>query len=315
MNTLERKAKISSLLDDLYTTRTREIDIIEQLKELTHITTEENNYWRPGINEEYWSMNPNGRVLKDFYQGFGSEIDRFHIGNMFKTKEEALSQVERLKILTKLKHFSREFEYASSNFRLNYSIKDNEFVYQNYPYQKSQGALYFESEERLKQAVKLIGEETIKKYLFGIEYICEEKLHNEELTNFRIEDILLFPETDEEYWFIYSFGEIDNEKWLDFQVDKDRLYIGNVFKSEEEAKFQVEKLKVLAELRRYSREFKYGSANFCLHSYGTHDEFVYNNYSYQKCQGALYFESEEVLKDAIRKVGEERIKRYLFGIE
>ena len=162
MNTLERKAKINSLLDDLYTTRTREIDIIEQLKELTHITTEENNYWRPGINEEYWSMNPNGRVLKDFYQGFGSEIDRFSIGNMFKTKEEALSQVERLKILTKLKHFSNEFKYGSANFCLHSYGAHDEFVYNNYSYQKCQGALYFESEEVLKDAIRKVGEERLK---------------------------------------------------------------------------------------------------------------------------------------------------------
>ncbi len=41
-----------------------------------------------------------------------------------------------------------------------------------------------------------------------------------------------------------------------------RLSLGTVYLTEEEAKFALEKMKVIAELKRYSREFVVGDDNF-----------------------------------------------------
>ena len=138
----------------------------------------------------------------------------------------------------------------------------------------------------------------------------------EELKNVKIEeDGVWKPKLYEEYWFIDDFGKVYKDTWDCSYADNIRFNIGNVFRKEEEAKHEVERRKVLIELKQFSREFKYGFSNFCLHSYGEYNEFVYQNFPYQKSLGALYFESKEILKQAIEKVGEERIKKYLFGVE
>ena len=76
----------------------------------------------------------------------------------------------------------------------------------------------------------------------------------EELKNVNIEeDGVWKPENDEDYWFISSYAELYRVEWTDYSSDKDRLSIGNVFRTEEEAEFQIEKLKVLAELKSKNR--------------------------------------------------------------
>ena len=60
-----------------------------------------------------------------------------------------------------------------------------------------------------------------------------------------------FPQDGDKYWYIKTTGDILHEIWGDFRFEKDMLEIGNVFKTEEEAKFAVEKLKAEAELRKH----------------------------------------------------------------
>ena len=60
-----------------------------------------------------------------------------------------------------------------------------------------------------------------------------------------------FPQDGDEYWYLDTTGDILHEIWGDFRFEKDMLEIGNVFKTEEEAKFAVEKLKAEAELRKH----------------------------------------------------------------
>lgn len=59
-----------------------------------------------------------------------------------------------------------------------------------------------------------------------------------------------FPQDGDEYWYIDTTGDILHEIWGDFRFEKDMLEIGNVFKTEEKAKFAVEKMKAEAELRK-----------------------------------------------------------------
>lgn len=80
------------------------------------------------------------------------------------------------------------------------------------------------------------------------------------------------------------------------------------------AEFAVEKLKVEAELRKYSRTFKHGGDNYTLNF--NHDKgkivHVYASESYEEL-GSLYFESRDKAQQAIDEVGEDRIKRSIFS--
>lgn len=124
---------------------------------------------------------------------------------------------------------------------------------------------------------------------------------------------------DDEYYFIGTAGSINHDTENVVALDDLRYAIGNYFKTEEQAEFEVERLKVIAELREWatpisefncedSRKKKYVIVNINKgeNSYLAVD-FFYTN---QVCD--LCFQSEEVAKSAIESVGEDRIIKYFF---
>ena len=124
-----------------------------------------------------------------------------------------------------------------------------------------------------------------------------------------------FPQDGDEYWYISLFGSILSEEWIGDPSEKRVLEVGNVYKTEQQARFALEKLKVEAELRKFSRPFEYGKFNYCLLFDIDGNNFRTDVTSYCPSQGATYFESEEKAREAIKSVGEERIKKYIFGVE
>ena len=121
------------------------------------------------------------------------------------------------------------------------------------------------------------------------------------------------PKDGEEYWFIYHSGAILSISWYGEPVDQKRYAIGNVFKSEEEAEFRAEQLKVEAELRRFARPFKNNCKNYTLQYWHSDDKVETTFFEHSQC-GNIYFPSREIAKKAIDIVGEDRIKMYYFGI-
>ena len=124
-----------------------------------------------------------------------------------------------------------------------------------------------------------------------------------------------FPQYGQWYWHITSDAGIGMSSWGEFEFEKEQLSIGNIFRTREEAKFALEKLKVEAELRKFSRPFKYGDWNFEI-LWNNHENNIELDWSgYVVRQSVIYFESGEIAEKAIESVGEERIKKYIFGME
>ena len=123
-----------------------------------------------------------------------------------------------------------------------------------------------------------------------------------------------FPQLGDTYWYLGDTGEILYENWDNVSFEEDRLGIGNVFKTEDEAKFAKKKLKVEAELRKFSRPFLCGKFNYYLFFNIESDSLDTQFTSYCPPQGAIYFESEEKAQQAIKSAGEDRIKKYIFGV-
>lgn len=125
-----------------------------------------------------------------------------------------------------------------------------------------------------------------------------------------------FPKIDDEYWIVESTGEIDNGTWEGSSTENDFMSIGNVFKTCEEAEFVVEKLKVEAELRKFTIPFKHDYENYTLcynHDEGRLAEV--NKINAFEGAGEMYFSSLEEVRNAINAVGADRIKKYIFGVE
>ena len=124
-----------------------------------------------------------------------------------------------------------------------------------------------------------------------------------------------FPQDGDGYWYIDDYGYILSEKWDGLDFEEFRLEIGNVFKTKEQAEFAAEKLKVEAELRKFSRPFEKGEYNSYIFFYIDGDYLEVGYKVSTPSQGAIYFESEEKARKVIEAVGEERIKKYIFGEE
>ena len=124
-----------------------------------------------------------------------------------------------------------------------------------------------------------------------------------------------FPQFGDDYWYVDSDTEVMDTASYDGEYDQGRLSIGNIFRTKEEAEFAVEKLKVEAELRKFSRPFEKGEYNSYIFFYIDGDYLEVGYKVSTPSQGAIYFESEEKAKQAIEEVGEERIKKYIFGEE
>lgn len=131
----------------------------------------------------------------------------------------------------------------------------------------------------------------------------------------KVEEGPKFPEYGDTYWCIDAEGIVYVNDFEGIQADRNILEIGNVFKTKEEAEFAVDKLKVEAELRKFSRPFKRGGFNHYIFIDTDGNHLEVNSLIYGQPQGTIYFESKEKAKQAIESVGAERIKKYIFGVE
>ncbi|MGK9325211.1 hypothetical protein [Aerococcus urinaeequi] len=147
------------------------------------------------------------------------------------------------------------------------------------------------------------------------------KIKNEMIDEFdkRVEALKVeekeFPTDGDEYWYIDDEGYILNEKWDGLDFEEYRLAIGNIFKIKEQAEFAVEKLKVEAELRKFSRPFEVDDDNCFIQINSFHNILVVDIADCYQTQGTIYFESEEKANEAIDTLGADRIKKYIFGVE
>ena len=124
-----------------------------------------------------------------------------------------------------------------------------------------------------------------------------------------------FPQEDDVFCFINTFGKPVESTWGESITNRQLIEIGNMFRTKEQAEFAVEKLKVEAELRKFSRPFEYGEN--CTEFYYDHEfgRITFLTLTASQTQGAIYFESKEKAQQAIESVGIDRIKKYIFGVE
>ena len=131
----------------------------------------------------------------------------------------------------------------------------------------------------------------------------------------QVDEEQVFPKYKDFYWGVNAKGKVFCDTWEGFKFEKDMLSIGNVYQTENEAVLAVEKLKVEAELRKFSRPFKEDEHNYFIQIHPSHNNIVTDSDDYYQTQGTIYFESTTIANEAIESIGEERIKKYLFGVE
>lgn len=122
------------------------------------------------------------------------------------------------------------------------------------------------------------------------------------------------PKLEDKYWFIDGYEGVVEDKWDDIDFDNYRLSMGNVFKTKEDVEFQIEKLKVLTELKKFSCKYNEFLDVWRLSYDIRREELTFLQSNSVKDFG-FYFESVEEGEKAVKKVGKDRIKKYLFEVE
>lgn len=127
------------------------------------------------------------------------------------------------------------------------------------------------------------------------------------------------PKDGERYYVIDITGVV-SDRFNNFITVTDSAFaIGNCFKTEEEAEFEVERLKVLEELKEFSYEFsdeEWKNANIDKYYiyYNYYDSFIEIEVDYCWKHDVIYFKTQEDVQKAIDKIGEERLKKYYFKV-
>lgn len=128
---------------------------------------------------------------------------------------------------------------------------------------------------------------------------------------------------DETYYYLYSYGNIEEDTWDNVNEDRNRYALGNCFKTREKAEFALEKQKVITKLKRFALEHNkekidWNNSKMKYYLYFNHEEnCIMTTYYciYQFICEQIYFTSEEIAQAAIKEIGEERIKKYYFEVE
>lgn len=181
---------------------------------------------------------------------------------------------------------------------------------------ESESKFYFDENLQLK--------EKIEGYLYDnyVPFLLAGLISGE----YGIEKILKKPKTvwdlekGDHYWYITSSGGIVGTQYY-HTPDNDRIIeLGNAFLTKKEAAFEVERRKCESILLKYgTRNFmslgdKYTKRYYIGYDYNANEIEYYFRY-FLGLQGTIYFESEELAQKAVKEVGENRLKKYIFNVK
>jgi hypothetical protein len=81
-----------------------------------------------------------------------------------------------------------------------------------------------------------------------------------------------------------------------------------------EVELEDERLKITSQLRKHSRPFKPGKANWTFFYDHRHKQIETTLYHTAEVPGGLFFETERIIKMAIGEVGKDKVIKYYFGV-
>jgi len=127
------------------------------------------------------------------------------------------------------------------------------------------------------------------------------------------------PKYNEIYWLVEG-GDIFNSHWFNDRGDKWRSLIGNCFKTEEEAEENKKQIEYTARYKNYIEEHSEpldweSEQRKWYVEFDTEDKNIEVNciYAY-KGQGTIYASNQQIIKDAIKEIGEDNFKKYVLGV-
>lgn len=130
-----------------------------------------------------------------------------------------------------------------------------------------------------------------------------------------------WPQADDAYWVVNNDGSGGESRWLNDETDRGRAAIGGVFRTEAEAMQEVERRKVLTELRKLARESwgEAGGPDWWSANQGKWEIcFAHREGKFSCCQGemlqtqgSVHFATSKSAQEAIQTIGADRLKLLL----
>ena len=149
----------------------------EQFKNLLEKANKESRVWKPEDREKYYYIDGYSCVVEDTWEGLEADIDRFDIGNAFKTKEEAKIALERARVKTELERYALEhndpekegWDLENRHFGLLLKHDTKDIGRSDLRIFQDESTTYFTSASIARDAIEAVGRERILKYIFGVE--------------------------------------------------------------------------------------------------------------------------------------------------
>ena len=139
----------------------------QRIAELEVLAKEEEKF--PKVGDEYWYISSNGYILHAYNDGITrADVGLLKIGNMFRTKEQAEFLVEKLKVEAELRNLSDSWDLEKTQYTFSFNWEVEEFEIEYPDYNQYPDSYYFDSIDELQQATETVGEDRIKKYIFGV---------------------------------------------------------------------------------------------------------------------------------------------------
>lgn len=128
------------------------------------------------IGERYFYINDFGNIQEEVDKNDLLSYQRYTLNNYFTNYDKARNTKEKSRVMRRLKTYALKHNTESINWDnpqqlkwfIKYSIYDDQLCYGWRSYDKIMNQIYFTSEEIARAAVKEVGEDNIKKYLFGV---------------------------------------------------------------------------------------------------------------------------------------------------
>lgn len=148
----------------------------KEKKTFLHLVKKSKKSRRKHMNEIYYSIAEDGNIVGSVEQDTFYDESCWKFGNYYNTREEAEFAKQKQLIYQELKryaleHNTEEIDWtnnSSSKFYITYGYQNNELFIDNMQTIKSPNTVYFTSEMIAENAIKAIGKDRIKKYLFEI---------------------------------------------------------------------------------------------------------------------------------------------------
>lgn len=161
---------LKQLKQELLETKNKCTEIEKKIEELEKQESEVR--WRARENETYYYFFSYGEIDKTYDDRGKDDINRYNIGNYFKTEEEAEKAIEKIKIYTQLKDLAMRLNKGEKinwdnilqrkyHISLNHSSNVLMCLFANWS--QGIGQIYCLDENFLEVAKEEIGEENLRK--------------------------------------------------------------------------------------------------------------------------------------------------------